>query len=149
MDQIIYLCGTYLIYVSAMYAVLFIFFKRDRKHFFREIILTIGTGVLAWVMGHYLKDFFAHARPDVLNALIVPDDTYSFPSGHASFMFALGSVMFYLNKRAGEIILLLALITGIARVMAGVHFWYDILGGALLGYFFACAMFYLYKRFFK
>lgn len=149
MDQIIYFCGTYLIYISAIYAVLFIFFKRDRKHFFREVVLTLGTGVIAWVIGHYLKDILAHPRPDVLKTLITPDDIYSLPSGHASFMFALGSAMFYLNKRAGEIIILLALVTGIARVMAGVHFWYDILGGALLGYFVACAMFYFYKKFFK
>lgn len=149
MDQVIYLCGTYLIFVSSVYAVFFVFFKRDRKHFFREVILVLGTAVLSWLIAHYLKDFFAHARPDVLKTLIIPSDTYSFPSGHASFMFALGSAMFYLNKKAGEIILFLALVTGVARVMSGVHFWYDILGGALLGYFVAVATFYLYKKLFK
>jgi membrane-associated phospholipid phosphatase len=41
--------------------------------------------------------------------------------------------MYGFDKRAGTFLLALAVITGIARVLAGVHFWYDIFGGMILG----------------
>ncbi|MEI6810881.1 MAG: phosphatase PAP2 family protein [Candidatus Nomurabacteria bacterium] len=148
MNQIIFFCGTYLIYVSIVFTVLYLFFKGDKKHLIRNLIVLLGGATLSWIAAHFLKDIIAHPRPDLTLALLEPNDIYSFPSGHASFMFALGFLMSYLNKRAGIIILILALVTGIARVLAGVHYWYDILGGAVLAYFVSYLIFFVYKKYF-
>lgn len=77
-----------------------------------------------------------HPRPFVeghVNQLIphVPDP--SFPSKHASFVFALAAASFFIGRRFGWLMLLLAVLTGVSRVYAGVHYPGDILGGFLLG----------------
>lgn len=133
MNQIIIFCATYLIFISALYAGLHVILKHNRKHLIQHFIIIFGSAVLAWVVAHVLKEEVAHLRPDLTQALIVPDDKYSFPSGHATFMFALAFAMYGFDKRAGIFIGTLAVVTGISRVLAGVHFWYDILGGFILG----------------
>lgn len=149
MDTLIIFCASYLIYISALYAVLHVFLKHDKKHQIRHLIIIFGSAVSAWVVAHFLKGMIAHPRPDLIQALIKPDDSYSFPSGHASFMSGLAFAMYGFDKRAGIFIGALALITGIARVLAGVHFWYDILGGFILGAIVAYIVVLLSKRFYR
>lgn len=133
MDQIVIFCATYLIYISIFAAAFHVFFKHERKHHLRHIVIIFGAAVFAWVIAHVLKGQIAHERPNLVNALIVPDDRYSFPSGHATFMFALAFAMLGFDKKIAFFIGILGVLTGIARVFAGVHYWYDILGGFVLG----------------
>ncbi len=144
MNQIIIFCATYLIYISALYAFYHVLSKHEKKHHIRHIIIIFGTAVLSWIVAHFLKGVITHPRPDVVT-LIKPDDLYSFPSGHATFMFALAFSMYGFDKRAGKYIFLMGLITGIARVLAGVHFWYDIVGGFILGAF-VSSMFVMFAK---
>ncbi|WP_260986470.1 phosphatase PAP2 family protein [Paenibacillus xylanexedens] len=77
-----------------------------------------------------------HPRPFVegpVHQLVahVPDP--SFPSKHASFVFALAAASFFIGRRFGLWMLLLAVLTGVSRVYVGVHYPGDILGGFLLG----------------
>ena len=59
---------------------------------------------------------------------------FAFPSGHATFFSAIGFALFRNHKKVGYIFILFAILIGIARVAAGVHFPLDILGGFLLGW---------------
>ena len=149
MNQIIIFCASYLIYIGAVYAGFHVLLKHERRHYIQHGFIIFGSAVCAWVIAHVLKGAIAHPRPDFASALIIPDDTYSFPSGHATFMFALAFSMYSFDKRAGMIIGALALITGISRVLAGVHFWYDILGGLVLGAGVASIIVILAQRFIK
>jgi undecaprenyl-diphosphatase len=133
MNQVIIFCGVDLIFIASAYAIINVFLKRDRKHAFQELVIVFGSAVLAWLLSHVLKGIIAHPRPDLTHALITPDDTYSLPSGHATFMFALAYAMYLFDKPAGKILFVLAIATGVARVLAGVHYWYDIVGGLVLG----------------
>lgn len=146
MNQIIFFCATYLIYISVIYTIYFAFYKGDKKHLIRNLVILLGGASFAWIINHFLKDIIVHPRPDLALALFEPSDPYSFPSGHASFMFALGFLMSNFNKKAGIIILILSLLTGIARVLSGVHYWYDILGGVVLAYVISYSVFYLFKK---
>jgi undecaprenyl-diphosphatase len=146
MNLLIIFCAEVLIFIAGAYAVVRVYFKHEKKHHIRHIVMVLGTAVLSWVVAHFLKNWIAHPRPMDVVTLIKPDDIYSFPSGHASFMFALAFTMYYVDKKAGKILLVLALLTGIARVLAGVHFWYDILGGALIGYLLSWIVVTLCKR---
>lgn len=132
MNQIIFLCASYFIFIAAAYAFYHVVTKHEKRHHLRHVAIIFGSAVLAWVISHFFKNVIAHPRPEGL-ALLIPNDPYSFPSGHATFMFALAWSMYGFDKRAGAIIFVLALITGIARVLAGVHFWYDIVGGFIVG----------------
>ena len=46
---------------------------------------------------------------------------------------ALAFAIYFLHKQAGYWFMFFALIIGVARIMAGVHFPLDILGGFVLG----------------
>ncbi len=67
--------------------------------------------------------------------LIVKDTEKSFPSGHATALFAIAFAIYFYNKKYGLFFVGLAILVSIARVMAGVHYPSDILAGALLGLF--------------
>ena len=70
---------------------------------------------------------WAHALP-----LTMPTDC-SFPSGHAAGSFAFAAFVLTLNRRAGAIALLIAVLIGLSRIALGVHYPSDVLAGAVLG----------------
>ena len=80
--------------------------------------------------------YFVHrARPFMLpnaHPLFVTTGT-SFPSAHATMLFAAGLVLLAYNKRAGGIFLGLSLLVCLARIVAGVHYPADILAGIAAG----------------
>ncbi|MFA5131826.1 MAG: phosphatase PAP2 family protein [Candidatus Paceibacterota bacterium] len=137
MDNAIYFVAALPIYVASVYALMHVLTKHEKKHHVRHIFIIAGSAVLSWVVSVYAKDIIAHPRPDLSSALFIPSDPYSFPSGHAAFMFGLAWSMYSFDKHAGKILFILATVTGIARVLAGVHYWYDIVGGFMLAYFIA------------
>jgi undecaprenyl-diphosphatase len=102
----------------------------------REVLESFFTGIFAWIIARVLKVLFATARPIEalanINPLIEKSD-FSFPSGHATFFMALAFSIFYFHKKAGYFFIACALVIGVARIMAGVHYPVDILGGFVLG----------------
>ena len=57
----------------------------------------------------------------------------SFPSGHAAFLFALAMTVFLYNRRWGALFFAGAILVGVGRVLAGLHWPSDILAGAVVG----------------
>ncbi|MGD0977168.1 MAG: phosphatase PAP2 family protein [Minisyncoccia bacterium] len=102
------------------------------KVFWAGIIsVFISRGILTTV----IRYFYHHPRPFAIYQVhqLVSESGNSFPSGHASFFFALSMIIFYYNKRWGTAFFVGSIVMGVARVMAGVHYPSDILGGALIG----------------
>jgi membrane-associated phospholipid phosphatase len=148
MNMIILFCAIVLIYVAIGFAFYRVMYRHEKKHHVRHIVMLAGTSLAAWWAASYFKNLIAFPRPDLTKALFLPLDIHShgLPSGHAAFMFALASTMYSFDKKAGHALYALAIVTGIARVVAGVHFWYDILGGAVLGYAVSSVVVYMCKR---
>jgi undecaprenyl-diphosphatase len=146
METIIYFCAVYLVFIAAAYAFFHVIFTSDTKYYIRHLAIIFGSAIIAYIISHFIKDFFAHPRPSVPHPLLTPLDPYSFPSGHTSFAAALGFAMYTFHKRSGIILLILALIIGASRVLAGVHFWYDIVGGFALGALIAWIAFLLTRK---
>ena len=120
------------------------FFKRRDK--LVNIVLLI---IAYYVVFALLKKLVGEARPFIV---LAPDSFFwlnhyedaaksaykSFPSGHtgnmAVFAFALSS-MFFANKRILQfLVLLLVIITGLARICTGWHWPLDVLASGLIGY---------------
>lgn len=57
----------------------------------------------------------------------------SFPSAHASFLFAFSTVAFLMDRKIGIVLYAGSLLTVLARVTAGVHYPSDILAGMIVG----------------
>jgi undecaprenyl-diphosphatase len=92
------------------------------------ILLTDETSQL-------LKDLFQRIRPcGVLNATAcLRVRSFSFPSSHASNMFALAAFLSYNYLRLGVLCFVAAFLVGYSRIYVGSHYPIDVLGGALLG----------------
>jgi len=127
-------------YIVILIALLFlIFYKEQFGHRMskREIALVFFSSILAWVLAYVLKFLFHTVRPfDVFpNVVSLFSETgYAFPSGHATFFMALALALFFNHKKVGYIFIFFAFLIGIARIIAGVHFPIDILGGFILGF---------------
>lgn len=106
----------------------------------KEIILVFFSGALAWFLAYILKFLFHTFRPfDIFPTItsLIPETGYAFPSGHATFFMALAFALFFNHKKVGYVFIIFALLIGIARIIAGVHFPIDILGGYILGFLIA------------
>jgi len=147
MNALIIFCATTLGTITILAALVFIFFRPitekglfapfirmgDRAHDFLIVGVSVCGTYLAALL---LKNYFKVLRPAIANphlhTLIIETD-YSFPSGHASVFSALAVALFFINKRAGIIFGVIAIVIGVARVLAGVHTPVDIVAGYVLG----------------
>src|SRR3989338_8623276 len=130
-------------YFPYLVAALFLFFTLSRVLPQREKWTLLGEGLGSALLARFgfvplIRAFVERPRPFVDNSAIVAlfnEASYSFPSGHAAFFFALSTVVFLYNKRLGVWFYAASAVIGLARVAAGVHYPTDILGGAVLGVF--------------
>ena len=104
---------------------------------FHEVIMVMLTGILAWSASALLKVLLTTLRPFAIESLsiiplFVPVDPWAFPSGHAALFVALGLITWFHDRVAGTVALIAGTLIALARVMAGVHFPIDIVGGALV-----------------
>lgn len=155
-DDIIVFLAVYFPYAVVMIAGLFLLFHHEvlkaeeplrvlmeKK---KEIILVFFSGAVAWVLSALLKIIIHAPRPfEVFSQVqsLFPETGFSFPSGHATFFSALAVELFLLHKKAGYWFFAFAFLIGLARIIGGVHFPIDILGGFILGALVA----YLIKKF--
>jgi len=133
-DVLTIFAARWLIYISS--GVLPYLWVRGKR---RGLVRTLVSVAAAMVVERGLGILFRVPRPFVAGGFdpLVPiplDDYYaSFPSGHATFMSALGMAVFLSEKWAGVVVFVLAILTGVGRVAAGVHYPVDILGGFVVG----------------
>ena len=152
-DTVIIFFAQYLAYIVLACAVIFLvyFFIYDKdwkgKRWIRWGIEAVVIGVsvfCAWFVSFLIKISMSVARPFVafpqVHALITETKYDSFPSGHATFFFALATAIYLYDRRAGAFFFICAILISIARVMAGVHFPLDILVGALIGTVIGCVV---------
>lgn len=145
-------------YIVILTAILFLFFHRDNinsnfpirefKMRIREVVLVFFSSGLAWFLSYIFKFVFHRYRPFAVLpniSSLFTEIGYAFPSGHATFFMALAFSLFFSHKKVGYIFMFFTLLIGLARIIAGVHFPIDILGGFILGIGIAYLIKYLYK----
>lgn len=111
----------------------FIYGARRRFRALRIALLAVASGLLALFVADLVKDMYPVARPFAalkgVLALFKPGDLAAFPSSHAAFFGGLAFYMFLKSRRTGVWYLLIAILVGLTRIAAGVHFPLDILAG--------------------
>jgi undecaprenyl-diphosphatase len=120
--------------VPLLLAVLWIFGEQRQ----RRVVLLAGLSIaLALACNLVIRELWFHPRPFMLGLgqnFLAHAPGASFPSDHASGLFAMAFALILASLRmTGLVMLGLALLVSWARVYLGVHFPFDILGGCLVG----------------
>ncbi|MCR4276338.1 MAG: phosphatase PAP2 family protein [Candidatus Parcubacteria bacterium] len=146
LDGVIVFFATYLAYLLILLFLAFAFFRHSPKREKWELLLVAGASAIIARFGvaELIRFFYHHPRPFAelpgVHALFT-DNAWSFPSGHATFFFALSTAVYLYNKKWGIGFFVAAILVTAGRVAAGVHYPSDILGGALIGIIVACAVY--------
>ncbi len=102
-----------------------------------QCVVNAGAAlVFALLTAHFIGVFFYRVRPFVGHAVTqlisYPPDA-SFPSDHTTAAFVLVVALWPVLGRARWFWVVWSVLIGLARVMVGVHYPTDVLGGAALG----------------
>ena len=113
--------------------------KGGNKGRVAAILVIVVVGLSDLLIAQVIKPVVARIRPcNVLphvNLLVGCGglESYSFPSSHASNIFAAASFFGYKYKRLVAVFISIAILVAYSRVYVGVHYPFDVLGGAVIG----------------
>lgn len=112
---------------------IYLFSKPNRKLAVGMVMAIVLSSAVVFV----LDSAYFRPRPyQVVPNAYIPlgrDESSSFPSGHSTRAFAIGSVATILKGRRYALIFIVAGGIALSRVLVGVHFPLDVTGGAFLG----------------
>lgn len=99
-------------------------------------------GAARFLVGSPLRYLFPRPRPHKTHGLssLIRQESLSLPSGHALFFFAFAVSAWFVAPVAGAALFVAAVLIGIARVAAGIHYPSDIILGATIGAIVALAL---------
>ena len=115
----------------------FVFLGYRHRHLQKQIVLTaVISAVLALGIDKLLNQLIYSPRPFVVDGIVplfshVADN--GFPSEHTLFATVIAGIVFLYQRNIGFLLLLFALLIGIARVIASVHHMIDIFGALIIG----------------
>lgn len=148
--------GEYLIYLLGIGIVLYIGLdKGNKKEKIKWLIIFLLAGLLSnLIITPLIHSLYQSPRPFISLIgvdnykyfLRVTEYSTSFPSGHTSLAFAIAIILFLKNKKVGTIALITALFIGIGRILMGVHWPFDVLGGIGVGILCALASYQIVNK---
>jgi undecaprenyl-diphosphatase len=123
---------------AALLAGLFLSRGRWQSRNARHGVIAAGlAAALGLALAHGITMVWDRPRPYEAHSgvrLFVPaSHDPSFPSDHATAAFAIAVSLYLRSRGVGVLALAIATVLGLARVAVGVHYPFDVVGGALLG----------------
>ncbi len=120
---------------------------RERVSRNRAFALTlILSPLVSWVLVKILKALIHFPRPHIsimdFSPLFFYGSFESFPSGHAVIFASLATAMTLYHRKIGLVYILVAILIGISRIAAGIHFPVDVLAGYAIGVLLTLAIYY-------
>ncbi len=150
LDSIFIFLASYLQYVLGIVFLLFLVFSGYKnKEKIKILTVTVGSIIISRIfIVESIRFFYHRPRPFLVYNLnqLIPETGYSFPSGHASVFFAVSAATFCYNKKLGIAFFIASLLMNISRVIVGVHYLSDIIGGLALGSIVAFGIYHLVER---
>ena len=137
-DHAIVFFGSYLAYILIVLFIGLIAFARISTIHKLYILAEAAVAALVARFGvtELIRVFIHRPRPFLVEHPVhqlLSDPAWSFPSGHATFFFALATTVYLYNRRWGVFFYVATTLMTLGRVAAGVHYPTDILAGALIG----------------
>jgi len=135
-----------------LWIALILFLVINVKKYWKIVVEAfLAAGITKFILAEFIRWLWFRPRPFVsLNFIPLINqsaDEASFPSGHASFYFAMSTIVYLYNKKVGILFYIATILITLARVFSGVHWPSDILAGALLGIFTAWILNKLFRKY--
>ena len=148
LDALIVFFASYLPFLLVVAFVVFSFFlfPHWKKRFFLFLGLFLSGIIARGIFVSIIRFFYHRPRPFLAFDIdpLFTSSSFSFPSGHASLFFALSFFLFFFSRKVGGLMLFLSFLVGVFRVVSGVHYPSDILGGIILGFLSALLVYKLF-----
>jgi undecaprenyl-diphosphatase len=136
-DILIALVGEYLAYALVALFLLFLAFSPSFEGRWLSAFSTVFLAALIsrFVFASLIRRFYKRHRPFTVYKVnnVLTEKSFSFPSGHSTFFYAFSTAIYMYDKDLGIFFIISTVIMTIFRVVAGVHYLTDILGGLAIG----------------
>ncbi len=135
-DSVIVFLGNTLPFILIAFFILYFVFIRKNLMRFTMISCIVlcsaaVTEILKWIVFRQPRPFMALSD---VTQLINIESFGSFPSQHATIFAALATGIYIYDRRMGAVFIICAVIVGLARIAAGIHYPFDILTGFFVGF---------------
>ncbi len=115
------------------------------------LLAILAVAISDYVSASVLKPMIGRIRPcnvePVIHLIGKKKSSFSFPSAHAANFFAIATVFSYFYDKYQSIFWFFAVVVAFSRIAIGVHYPFDVAGGAFLGLLTATALLTIYKTF--
>ena len=101
--------------------------------FLRFTLIPLGTLIVVSILRLIINAKRPYEAMDYTPAVEKSTTGKSFPSRHTVSAFIIAMAFMYLQPTVGAIMLVLAAAIGVTRVLSGVHYIRDVVGGAIIG----------------
>lgn len=149
-DTLVVFLASYLEYSLVAVFFLFLYFsgysRQEKIHIFWTTAISVSVARLG--ITEIIRLFFHRPRPFAVLQVhqLFSENEWSFPSGHSAFFFAMAMAIYLYNKKWGVWFFVGAILMNLSRIITGVHYPSDILGGIIVGILVAYATFYLVEK---
>lgn len=128
------------IYGGVFLVMVFVLYLKNKKKDRKQLGALLTAEILyIFLVEIILKNIIVRPRPQfTITNVVLPYDfsrSFSFPSGHATIVFAAAYILAGTNKKWWIIYYLLAFLIAFSRIYLGKHYPTDVLVGAILGLF--------------
>lgn len=108
-------------YTIIIFLAILVYLLFKDKNLFLKTIISCG---FVWILNRLLE---------IINIYLLKFFSNRFFSDHTAIGLAMGVSIFFKKKILGFILILLAILTGCARVGIGLHKFSDVIGGVIIG----------------
>lgn len=136
MDTLYVFGAKYLFIASPLIGLLF-FLRQPLDVKKKMILFSAVTIPVIYLLAFGAGSLYDNPRPFVVEGiipLVQHEANNGFPSGHTLFTAAIAAVVYFFNRRIGNILLLISIVVGMSRVAAHVHHSIDILASVIIAF---------------
>ena len=138
-------------YLPLIFILVLVFLWFRNEEYKNLVLYCVYSVILGLSLNFLITLFYFHPRPfmDKIGVLLIKHaPETSFPSDHTTFMLSIAFMFLYFKKTriTGIILSVIALIGGTARVFAGIHYLFDIIGSLFVATLVGLIIFYSKSR---
>ncbi len=142
-------------YLIILLAIIIFIIKDWKEGLVTILLIIVAVSISDYLNSHIIKSLFGRVRPcrelpiETMYLIIGCPHNPSFPSSHASNIFALSVVLVYRYRTLLAVMLIYAFLVCLSRVYLGVHYPFDVIAGGVSGIFYGSAVIFTYKQVIK